>query len=149
MAKNTKNRKNKSSKDQETVNNSKMHNNLLLRAIAIIVGIFIVLVPTFLFTNSNYSLILLLIGGIVTSLIAKGKSEDGAINGFIMGFIAALLLLIFKGNYLYIDSPGIISNIWTFFSEMGGAILILALFGLLGGIIGVLIRDLLIKNEKS
>ena len=144
MMKDTKNKENNSSDTKNTLKSRS--NKWILRAAAIIVGILIVLIPTFLFTNSNYALLLLLIGGIVASVIAGGKSEDGAINGIIVGVIAALLILIFRGNFLFVDD--IIFNIEIFLFEMSGAILILALFGLIGGVIGIYIHDLLIKTEK-
>ena len=145
MAKNTKNKKTDSSNAENTSNEFKMPYNLILRAISIIVGILIVVIPTFLIGDQNYALALLLIAGVVVSLIAGGTTEDGALNGCIMGLIAALIILIFRGNFLEGDlslSVGIV------IFEMGGATLILALFGLIGGIIGSLIRDLLIKIEK-
>lgn len=145
MIKDTKDEEVSSSNDKNA-RNKFMSSNIALRAVAIIIGILIVVVPTFLFANSNYALLLLLIGGIITSLIAGGKSEDGALNGIIMGVIAALIILIFRGNFISVGD--IISDIYYFISEMGGAILILTLFGLIGGVIGVSIRDLLIKTEK-
>jgi|GEM_PF-922595 len=133
------------SKDKNTLNKLKISNSLL-RTIAIIIGILIVVVPTFLFARQNYSLALLLIGGVVTSLIAGGKSEDGALNGFVIGLIAALVVLIFRGNFIF--TSDVVFNLEVIFFEMSGAILILSLFGLIGGIIGVLIRDLLVKIKK-
>jgi hypothetical protein len=134
------------SKGRNTLNKLKLSNSLLLRAIAIIIGILIVVIPTFLFAHQNYSLALLLIGGVVTSLIVGGKSEDGALNGFVMGLIAALVVLIFRGNFIF--TSDVIFNLEIFFFEMSGAVLILSLFGLIGGVIGVLIRDLLVKIKK-
>lgn len=121
-------------------------NKWILRTVAVIIGILIVVIPTLIFANSNYALLLLLIGGIVASLIAGGKSEDGAINGIVIGLVAALIILIFRGNFLFSDD--ILFNIEIVLFEMSGAILILALFGLIGGVIGISIRDLLIKAEK-
>lgn len=150
MAKNTKNTKNKrtgSFNAKDISNGFEMPNNLILRAISIIIGILIVVIPTFLFGDENYALALLLIAGVMVSLIAGGKTEDGALDGFIMGLIAALIVLIFRGNIPFIGD--VIFNMGTVIFEMGGAILILALFGLIGGIIGILIRDLLIKTENK
>ena len=120
-------------------------NKWIFRTVAVIIGILIVVIPTFIFANSNYALLLLLIGGIVASLIAGGKSEDGAINGIVIGLIAALIILTFRGNFFSVDIP---FDIGIVLFEMSGAILILALFGLIGGVIGISIRDLLIKAEK-
>ena len=147
MIKDTKNKEANSHdvKDKNAMNRF-TSNNLILRAVAIIIGILIVVVPTFLFVNQNYALLLILIGGIVTSLIVGGKSEDGAINGIIVGVIAALIILIFRGNFISLED--IIFDIYYFATEMGGAILILTLFGLIGGVAGVSIRDLLIKSKK-
>ncbi len=149
MAKNTKNKKTDSSNAEYASNEFKIPHNLILRTISIIVGILIVVIPTFLIGDQNYALALLLIAGVVVSLIAGGTTEDGALDGVIMGLIAALIVLIFRGNYLYVNDYDLIFNIYYFFIEMGGAVLILALFGLVGGIIGSLIRDLLIKTEKK
>ena len=145
MIKDTKNEKTSSSDANKNALEF-TSNKWILRAVAIIIGILIVVIPTFLFANSNYALLLLLIGGIVTALIAGGKSEDGAINGIIVGIIAALIILGFRGNFLFIDD--IIFNIEILIFEMSGAVLILTLFGLIGGVIGISIRDLLIKAEK-
>ena len=146
MIKDTKNKEVNSDTYSKSGTAKFLAGNLMLRVIAIIIGILIVVIPTFLFANSNYALLLLLIGGVVTSLIAGGKSEDGAINGIILGLIAALIILIFRGNF---ESLGdVVANIYYFVTEMGGAILILTLFGLVGGVIGVSIRDLLIKYKK-
>ncbi len=145
MIKNTKNKENDSSDADKNVTKVKS-NKWLFRAVAIIVGTLIVVIPTFLFTSSNYVLLLLLIGGIVASLIAGGKSEDGAINGIVVGVIAALLILIFRGNFIFVDDT--LFNIEIFLFEMSGAILILALFGLIGGVIGIYIMDILIKTKK-
>ena len=146
MIKDTKNEETSSSnaKNKNALNRF-TSNELILRAVAIIIGILIVVVPIFLVTDQNYALLLILIGGIVTSLIAGGKSEDGALNGIIVGIIASLLILGFKGNFLFIDD--IIFNIEIVIFEMSGAILILTLFGLIGGVIGISIRDLF-KTEK-
>jgi hypothetical protein len=145
MIKDTKNeRTNSSDANKSTLEFTS--NNWILRTAAIIVGILIVIIPTFLFANSNYALLLLVIGGIVASLIAGGKSEDRAIDGVVVGVIAALIILGFRGNFLFIDD--ILFNIEIVIFEMSGAILILALFGLIGGVIGISIRDLLIKSEK-
>lgn len=146
MIKDTENQQKTTAKDENTTDKF-MSNKLMLRAIAIIIGILIVVIPTFVFANSNYALLLLLIGGIVASLIAGGKSEDGAVNGIIVGVIAALIVLIFRGNFMSVGD--IIYNIYYFITEMGGAILILTLFGLIGGVVGIAIRDLLIKTEKK
>jgi len=143
MIKNTKNEENSSANKNVLKFTS---NKWILRAVAIIVGILIVLIPTLIFVDSNYALLLLLIGGIVASLIAGGKSEDGAINGIVVGVIAALLILSLRGNFLFIDD--VLFNIEIFIFEMSGAILILALFGLIGGVIGTSIREFLIKAEK-
>ncbi len=147
MTKDAKNRKTGSAKteNKDMLNNFEMPNGLLLRALAIIIGILIVVIPTFVFSDQNYTLLLLLIGGLVVSLIAGGKSEDGALNGAVMGLIAALIVLISRGNIPFDD----IFFVQTVIFEMGGAILILALFGFVGGLIGFLIRDLLIKTENS
>lgn len=148
IMKNSKNQRNSSSdKFKNVLNKFKMHNDMILRTIAIIMGILIVLIPAFLFTGMNYSLLLLLIGGMVASLISGGKSEDGALNGIIVGIIASLLLLILKGNFIFIDD--IFFNVNVLLFEMSGAVLILTIFGLVGGVIGILIRDLLIKTNKS
>ncbi|HEX3013898.1 MAG TPA: DUF5518 domain-containing protein [Methanobacterium sp.] len=145
MIKDTKNEETSSSnaKDKNVLNKITA-NSMALKAIAVIIGILIVVIPTFLFAYSNYVLVLLLIGGIVTALIAGGKSEDGALNGVIMGLIAALIVLIFRGNFF----EGIPLDLGIIIFEMSGAILILALFGLIGGVIGISIRDLLIKAKK-
>lgn len=145
MIKDTKNEENSSTDSNKNVLKF-TSNKWILRAVAIVVGVLIVVIPTFIFVDSNYALLLLLIGGIVASLIAGGKSEDGAINGIIVGVIAALLILSFRGNFLFIDD--ILFNIEIFIFEMSGAILILALFGLIGGVIGTSIREFLIKAEK-
>ncbi len=147
MAKNTKNKKTSSSNTKDTSSGFKMNNKLVLRAISIIIGILIVIIPTFLIGNENYALALLLIAGVIVALIAGEKTEDGALNGFIMGLVAALIILIFRGNILFVDD--VFFNIQIVIFEIGGATLILALFGLTGGIIGVLIRDLLIKTENK
>lgn len=141
---NIKNKEPADSNKDKAVNESKTFNGMIIRAISIIVGILIVLIPAFLFVNQNYSLSLLLIAGAVTSFIAGGKSEDGALNGIIMGLIAASLLLIFKGNFMF--TSDVFFNLEVIIYEMGGAILILALFGLIGGVIGAVIRQFLIKN---
>jgi len=145
MIKDTKNEENSSADANKNVLKF-TSNKWILRVLAIIVGVLIVVIPTFIFVDSNYALLLLLIGGIVASLIAGGKSEDGAINGIIVGVIAALLILSFRGNFLFIDD--ILFNIEIFIFEMSGAILILTLFGLIGGVIGTSIREFLIKAEK-
>ena len=145
MIKDTKNEKTSSSDANKNAPKFTF-NKWILRAVAIIVGILIVIIPTFLFENSNYALLLLLIGGIVASLIAGGKSEDGAINGIVVGLIAALIILGFRSNFLFIDD--ILFNIEIVIFEMSGAVLILTLFGLIGGVIGISIRDLLIRAEK-
>ncbi|MGB9979921.1 DUF5518 domain-containing protein [Methanobacterium sp.] len=147
MIKDTKNEETSSSDTKDKNALKFTSNNWILRASAIIVGILIVVIPTFVFVNQNYALLLLLIGGIIASLISGGKSEDEAINGIIVGVMAALLILVFRGNFLFIDD--ILFNIEIVIFEMSGAILILALFGLIGGVIGISIRDLLIKTEKS
>jgi uncharacterized membrane protein YeaQ/YmgE (transglycosylase-associated protein family) len=144
MIKNTKNEENSSGANKNVLKFTS--NKWILRAVAIILGILIVLIPTLIFVDSNYALLLLLIGGIVASLIAGGKSEDGAINGIVVGVIAALLILSLRGNFLFIDD--VLFNIEIFIFEMSGAILILALFGLIGGVIGTSIREFLIKAEK-
>lgn len=139
-------KKHNSSDDKNSLNKF-IQDNLMLRAVAIIIGILIVLIPAFLFTSSDYSLMMLVIGGLVTSLIAGGKSEDGAINGVIMGIIASFLLLIFKGNFIFTDD--IVFNVRVIVFEMSGAVLILVLFSLVGGVIGILIRDILFRSKKS
>ncbi|WP_424356231.1 DUF5518 domain-containing protein [Methanobacterium sp. MBAC-LM] len=144
MIKDTKNEENSADANKNVLKFTS--NKWILRAVAIIIGILIVVIPTFLFANSNYALLLLLIGGIVASLITGGKSEDGAINGIVVGVIAALLILSLRGNFLFIDD--VLFNIEIFIFEMSGAILILALFGLIGGVIGTSIREFLIKAEK-
>jgi hypothetical protein len=147
MIKDTKNEETSSSNAKnKNVLNKFTSNELILRAIAIVIGILIVVIPTFLVTDQNYALSLLLIGGIVASLIAGGKSEDGALNGIIVGIIAALLTLGLRGNFLFTDD--IFFNLEIVIFEMSGAILILTLFGLIGGVIGISIRDLFIKTEK-
>ncbi|MCZ3366767.1 MULTISPECIES: TIGR04086 family membrane protein [Methanobacterium] len=144
MIKDTKNEENNSDANKNVLKSTS--NKWILRAVAIIVGILIVVIPTLIFVDSNYALLLLLIGGIVASLIAGGKSEDGAINGIVVGVIAAILILSLRGNFLFIDD--VLFNIEIFIFEMSGAILILALFGLIGGVIGISIREFLIKAEK-
>ena len=147
MAKNTKNKENDSSNAKDTLNGFKMPDNIKLRAISIVIGILIVVIPTFLFAAENYALALLLIAGVIVALITGGTTEDGALNGIIMGLIAALIILIFRGNFIFTDDTIVNTGIIIF--EMGGAILIMALFGLIGGVIGTLIRDIIIKAENK
>ena len=145
MIKDTQKEENNSS-DDKTVIDKLTSNKWMLRTVAAVIGILIVVIPTFLAADWNYTLLLLLIGGIVASLIAGGKSEDGALNGIVVGVIAALVILTFRGNFIFTDD--FLFNVRVVLFEMSGAVLILTLFGLIGGVLGTSIRDLLIKTQK-
>jgi len=138
------NETNSNTGEDKTLKESK-NSNELIRAIAIIIGILIVLIPAFLFVNQDYSLLLLIIGGFVTSFIAGGKNEDGAINGAIIGLTAGFILLVFKGNFVF--SNDIAGDIGVIIYEMLGVLLLLVLFSLVGGIIGTLTRNYLFKSN--
>lgn len=130
--------------EEETLKESKNSNNLL-RVIGIITGILIVLIPAFLFVNHDYSLLLLVISGFVISFIARGKNEDGALNGAFVGLIAGFLLLIFKGNLGF--SYDIAFDIEIIIDEMIGILLLFVIFSFIGGIIGILTRNYLSKTN--
>jgi ribosomal protein L40E len=136
-------------KDEKNQSNSskektakELRSKIIIRILAIIAGILIVLIPQLLLFNQNYALILLVIGGLAASLIAGKNDGERALNGIIVGLIAGLMLLIFRSNITF-SSEISIFNIFIF--EMIGPLLILTLFGLLGGLIDILIRYLFSK----
>jgi predicted nucleic acid-binding Zn ribbon protein len=114
----------------------------IIRILAVITGILIVLIPLFLI-DQNYALVLLVIGGLVASLVAS-NDEERVLNGIIVGVIAGLILLIFRSNITFSSE---ISYFNVFVFEMIGPLIILALFGLLGGLINILIRYLFSKIQ--
>lgn len=118
------------------------HGKLIITSIGIVAGILIVLIPTFLLVNQNYVLLLLVIGGLVSSLIAGRNNEERALNGIIVGLIAGLIILIFRSN---IEFDSEISYFYFFIFEMAGPLLILILFGLIGGLIDVGVRYIFLR----
>jgi predicted nucleic acid-binding Zn ribbon protein len=112
----------------------------IIRILAVITGILIVLIPLFLI-DQNYALVLIVIGGLVASLAAS-NDEERVLNGIIVGVIAGLILLIFRSNITFSSE---ISYFNVFVFEMIGPLIIHALFGLLGGLINILIRYLFSK----
>lgn len=130
--------------EKETLKESENSNNLI-RAIGITTGILIVLIPTFLFVNHDYSLLLLVIGGFASSFITGGKNEDGALNGAFVGLIAGFLLLIFKGNFGF--SYDISFDIEIIIDEIIGILLLFVIFSFIGGIIVILTRNYLSKTN--
>ncbi|MGZ7209348.1 MAG: hypothetical protein ACXVHV_05700, partial [Methanobacterium sp.] len=110
---------------------------LIIIIIGIIVGILIVLIPTLLLVNQNYVLLLLIIGGLLASLIAGRNNEERTLIGVSVGFIAGLIILIFRSNIEYSSESSIIG---FFIFEMIGPIFVLTIFGLIGGLIDISVR---------
>jgi hypothetical protein len=122
-----------------------INKKLITTSIGITVGVLIVLIPHLLIFNQNYALLLLIIGGLAASLIAGRNYEENALNGTIVGLIAGLILLIFRSN---IEFSSEFSYIGVFIFEMVGPLLILTLFGLIGGLIDITIRYLFSKYRN-
>jgi hypothetical protein len=114
---------------------------VIMRILAVITGILIVLILQLLLVNQNYALVLIVIGGLIASLVAS-NDEERALNGIIVGIIAGLILLIFRSNITFSSE---ISYFNVFVFEMIGPLIILALFGLFGGLINILMRYLFSK----
>lgn len=105
---------------------------------SIIAGILVVLIPQLLIFNENYALLLLVLGGLVSSLTVK--NNDVTLNAAIVGLVAGLILLIFRSNITF-------SNEMSYFVtlEMVGPLLILLIFGVFGGLINIFVRFLISK----
>jgi uncharacterized membrane protein YeaQ/YmgE (transglycosylase-associated protein family) len=119
---------------EENLKESKTQEGII-RILAIITGILIVIIPLFLI-DQNYALVLLVIGGLIASLVAS-TDEERVFNGIIVGLIASLILLIFRSNITFSSE---ISYLNVFVFEMIGPLVLLALFGLFGGLIDILMR---------
>ena len=113
-----------------------------INLMGVIVGVLIVLIPNFLMVDGNYILLLLVIGGLVASLIVRGNNEDKTLNGTLAGLIAGLILLIFRSN---IEFSNGLSYVTVFIYEIVGPLLILTLFGFIGGLIGIFLRWVFVR----
>jgi hypothetical protein len=141
IEKNKKNLHDSTKKDLKESKNKKV----IITLMGIIAGILIVLIPNFLIVNQNYALFLIVIGGLAASLIAGRNNEERALNGILIGLIAGLILLIFRSNIIISSKT---PYFYGFIFEMAGPLLILTLFGLIGGLIDISIRYLILRSQN-
>lgn len=131
----TENNKKTSSNVEKEFENKKV----IVTSIGIIIGILIVIIPHLIIINQNYALLLLVIGGLVASLIAGKNNEERALIGIVVGLVAGIILMVFKSNIIISSET---SYVFGFIFEMAGPLLILTLFGLIGGLIDISVRYL-------
>jgi hypothetical protein len=111
-----------------------------IRLVGIIIGVIIIFAVKILFysTSSDFFYLLFyllcIFGGLVTSLIAGGNYKEGAINGFIAGFIGGALSLLYLGyNQFYYGIYGLAGLI----GYIIGVSIVPAILSLIGGLISI------------
>ncbi|MGZ7046727.1 MAG: hypothetical protein ACXVHP_00400 [Methanobacterium sp.] len=134
----------KSDKSKKAKNYSETK-KLIIMITGIIFGSLIVLIPTLLLYDQNYVLMLLIIGGLLASLLVGQSNEERILTGALVGLIAGLIVLIFSSNIEYNNNLSIFG---FFIFEMVGPLLVLIVFGLIGGIIDISIRYLFSRFKK-
>jgi len=87
-------------------------------------------------------------GGFAAAVISGGKIINGASNGFyaavVSGFLVIILFYLVSNNYF--NSPSSADNIAFFAALAVVYMLVPAIFSIVGGLIGILIRNSLIRD---
>ena len=144
--------------DKNLKNRLKLSSKSLIRIIGVIFGALIMLIPYYLFSpipstatfvfNSNHSFILWCTGGLAAAVISGGKIRNGASNGFYAAIISGLVVIIlfYMMSTNYFNNPSYADNMAFFAALSVVYMLVPAIFSVVGGLIGILIRNSLVKN---
>lgn len=141
-------------------NKFKLSSKITLRIVGVTFGALIMLVPCYLFSpipatssfvfDSTNSFILWGAGGFLAAVIAGGKIINGPSNGFyaaiISGFVVIILFYMMSANYF--NSPSSADNIAFFAALAVVYMLIPAIFSMLGGLVGILIRNSVVRDGR-
>jgi hypothetical protein len=103
--------------------------------IGIFIGIIIILISQLIIQKDPERIILDIIGGFTASFIAGGTIKNGLVNGAIVGILGGALAVIYTG----------VGGETDILPYMIGVSLAIMIFGLIGGLIGILSRKLLFK----
>lgn len=113
-----------------------------LRLIRIIIGMLIVLVPSFLYPGSIYLLpVFFLLAGLVSSLLIKGDNMSGVLNGARVGiFSLVIYLVVAYALSIFLSNPVLLTGSWWYIPVF--AVLLLT-FTSIGGLMGVTSRRIM------